>query len=160
MCSSHIGWTIPSEIPNKCVQFFDLQNDPEQKQDLVRQVGVTGRVYVVPSDVEGIYLRLLLKMKHIYAEWDVKRDDGVLCTLIDELITNQVTSKPSYSAHRTYRSDRMDNKTISEINKIVFSPLNNKMVTESQENFRKEKARQQRVKSLRAKNKRIFAVHG
>jgi hypothetical protein len=34
------------------------------------------------------------------------------------------------------------------------------MVTESQENFRKEKARQQRVKSLRAKNKRIFAVHG
>jgi hypothetical protein len=150
MCICVSGWTKPSDVADKHVQFFDLQQDPRQRADLTRRVGWEGHVYVVPKSVEGVYLQLLVGMKHTYSEWAVEHDTGYLIDLINKLLTDQVTSRPpndrSYTQH-------LDNQTLSEIHAVVFKPSNDQKVSEALDVFVKEEARQKKVKAMRLKFK-------
>jgi hypothetical protein len=150
-----LGWTKPRDVENKHVQFFDLHKDPRQREDLTRRVGRkgAGAVYMAPKAVEVGYIKLLLSMKHIYSEWTVENDRGYLANIIDKLLTNQLTSRPPND--HTY-SQYMDNKTLSEINEVVFKPNNDKKAFAARDTFVKEEVRKKRSKNQKLKNKEML----
>ena len=50
-------------------------------------------VFVVPRSLEGVYVRLLLRMRATYAEWPVEGDTGYLLRTIDTLLEQQLEGR-------------------------------------------------------------------
>lgn len=111
MCVVSSGWSQPVHVHNKMFQFYDLEADPSQKNDLSKSFNIkdpsTGKPRIfMDTSCETAYIHLVLGMIRIFHEWE-----------------NEASSKPVMISHGALRSmvaDQIKNNPLRGVKDVKY----------------------------------------
>lgn len=120
-----VGWTSPEAHESKIIQFFDLDADPGQRNDLSDHFGTTDpatqiKRYSVNESLEAVYVRLLVGMLRIYYEWeldDSPRPVFLNHRIIQGLLIEQLRSKVLSPGHASIQG--LDQRSLNYLQDCV-----------------------------------------